>query len=567
MNILLNQISKKQRAALYGRVSSSKQSEEKTIESQISSLVEYASQNDLEIPEGWIFQDEGISGSTIQRPALDKLRDLIASGAPDVILIYHPDRLARKYVYQVLLLEEFSKCGVQVIFLKNKRAETPEEQLLEQFLGVFAEYERAQITERCRRGRLHKAKQGSLSVLPNAPYGYRYVSDKEKRIAYYELHPEESKTVLRLFEMFGLEGKSITELASYMDLSGKQARRSVYGWDRATIRRMLQNRTYTGLAGFSKTEKHTGDSQRIVRSSKAGRIQVSKYARRNCPEEDWISIQVPCIVSDTLYRIVQDKLAESQKFAARNTRKPSILQGIVVCGKCGGSYYKKCRTNGYNYYHCNHSSGKRKTCSNRSVRQKDLDDYVWDWVLCMLCTPTLIAEEIKRRVAEDPDKLRLSERKMVLQRETKSLTTSRNKLLEAYTETDCLSLEEFRKRMDNLNQRAKQVDKELSLIESYSFNEERIKQSQLTLERFAERLNNSSTELTIEEKQNVIRSLIDEIVIEEDSIKIKHCIPVASENRQNCPLERQRSFMASPLYSSIKEKMYPGAKVLFFYYA
>src|SRR6476469_10064009 len=99
------------RTAIYARVSSSKQSEEGTIESQINILLEHAKNHEMEIPEGWIFQDNGVSGSIIQRPALDNLRDLVASGAPDAILIYHPDRLARKYVYQALLIEEFEKNG------------------------------------------------------------------------------------------------------------------------------------------------------------------------------------------------------------------------------------------------------------------------------------------------------------------------------------------------------------------------------------------------------------------------------------------------------------------------
>ena len=114
--------SSRKRAALYARVSSSKQQEEGTIESQLQRLVDYAEKHDLEIPDGWIFQDNGISGCAIQRPALDSLRDLVASGSPDLVVMYHPDRLARKYVYQVLLLDEFAKNGVQVAFCNSKNS-------------------------------------------------------------------------------------------------------------------------------------------------------------------------------------------------------------------------------------------------------------------------------------------------------------------------------------------------------------------------------------------------------------------------------------------------------------
>lgn len=535
---------KQQRAAIYARVSSSKQRDEGTIESQVDTLLNYAKNKDLQVPEGWIFKDDGISGSTIQRPSLDSLRDLIEAGSPDVVLIYQPDRLARKYVYQVLLLEEFSKRGVEVIFYKNKKAETPEDHLLEQFQGIFAEYERAQIAERCRRGRLYKAKQGSVSVLPNAPYGYRYIKDQVSGLARYELHQEESETVLKLFQMYGCEGKSLTDLCSYMNQRGLKPRRSELGWERETIRRMLRNRSYTGQAGFCKTEKSEGDSQRIVRAPKNGRTQVSKFARSDRLEEDWITIPVPAIVSADLYCIVQDKLKKAQQFASRNTRKPSMLQGVLVCGKCQASYYKKARTNAYTYYCCYHSLRKKeKSCDNRSIRQQWLDDYVWNWITSILRDPELVATEIRRRLAEDPERKCATERKMSLIRDLNKLQSSRNKLIDAYSEGDCLSIDELKKRMNILNQHKQQVERELAVLEAQTADENRINQTQLTLEKFANAIEDSSMELSVEEKQRVVRSLIDEIVIHEDFINIRHCIPIGKDRKQdseNCPLHQKR---------------------------
>lgn len=540
----------KKRAAIYARVSSSKQSEEKTIDSQIQVLIDHAKKHDFDIPEGWIFKDDGISGSIIQRPGLDDLRDLAASGSPDTILIYHPDRLARKYVYQVLLLDEFERYGVNVVFHKNKKAETPEEHLLEQFQGVFAEYERAQITERCRRGRLHKAKQGSVTVLPNAPFGYRYVKkDNNGCNARYELHQEEAEVVHKLFQMYGVEGKSISELCNYMDQSTHKPRKSIHGWDRATIRRMLQNRVYIGLAGYLKTEKSEGDSTRIVRAPKSGRVQTSKFARKNCLEENWITIPVPVIIPEDLYHAVQDKMKEASHFASRNTRKPSILQGLLVCGKCRASFYKKSRKNRRCYYGCGRNLDPRgEKCDNRSLRQEDLDEYMWNWVTSILQDPKLIEKEIQRRSAEDPSKKRLNERKMELTRTKNKLKNSRNKLLDAYTEGECLSLEELKNRMQILNQQMKQIEKEIAVVESHTNEEERFKQGKLTLEKFSEALKNSSTELDVAEKQRVMRALIHEIIIYEDSIKIRHCIPTSYEKKltiKACPLRLQRSLAAS----------------------
>jgi site-specific DNA recombinase len=541
-NINLN----RQRAAIYVRVSSSKQSEEKTIDSQLEALKDYAEKHNFDVPEGWIFKDDGISGSTIQRPALDNLRDLVSSGSPDILLIYHPDRLARKYVYQALLLDEFSKYGIEVIFYKNKKAVTPEEHLLEQFQGVFAEYERAQITERCRRGKLHKARQGSVTVLPNAPFGYRYIkSDGKGSRAHYQLDQEESQIIQKLFQMYGVEGKKISELTSYMNQSIHKPRKSSCGWDKSTIRKMLHNRAYIGMAGYSKTEKCEGDSQRILRAPKSGRMQISKSARKKSPEEQWITIQIPAIITEGIYRIVQEKLNEARHFASRNTRKPSILQGVLVCGKCGASFYKKSRKNKKGYYSCHRAlNSKSESCGNRSIQQDHLDGYMWNWIISILKNPNLIEVEITRRAAEDPDRKRLNERKMDLKRTHNKLINARNKLLDAYTEGECLSLEELKKRMIVLNQQIQQTEKETAVIETQTADEERIKQSRLTLTKFSESLENSSIELSIEEKQRVVRALIHEVIIFEDSIKIRHCIPISNDENlgiEKCPLTLQRS--------------------------
>ena len=130
-------------AAIYARVSSDRQKEEQTIASQTSALRAYAAEHQYVVPDGWVFEDEGWSGATLVRPGLERVRDLAAQGQLEAVLVYSPDRLSRKYAYQVLLLEEFTRHGVDVVFLQAPRAETPEEVLLLQFQGMIAEYEKA----------------------------------------------------------------------------------------------------------------------------------------------------------------------------------------------------------------------------------------------------------------------------------------------------------------------------------------------------------------------------------------------------------------------------------------
>ncbi len=180
-------------AAIYARVSSDRQKEDHTIASQTAALIQYAETEGFAVPKEWIFQDEGYSGANLIRPGLEAVRDLAAEGHIEAVLIHSPDRLSRKYAYQVLLAEEFSKHGVELRFIKSPSVTTPEDQLLVQFQGMIAEYERAQILERSRRGKRHRAQEGSISVLSGAPYGYRYMKKSDSTAAYYEVMEAEAK--------------------------------------------------------------------------------------------------------------------------------------------------------------------------------------------------------------------------------------------------------------------------------------------------------------------------------------------------------------------------------------
>src|SRR6266403_2751350 len=207
----------KRNAAIYARVSSDRQREQNTIASQTALLLEYATTRDCVVPQDWIFQDDGYSGSVLARPGLERLRDLVAEGCIETLFVYAPDRLSRKYAYQVLLLEEFSRCGAETIFLKSAGGDNPEERLLVQFQGMIAEYERAQIAERTRRGKRHRAKTGCVNVLSGAPYGYRYVRKSEHSQAYYEIVEAQVEVVRKIFIWYTQELWSIGAIARQLN--------------------------------------------------------------------------------------------------------------------------------------------------------------------------------------------------------------------------------------------------------------------------------------------------------------------------------------------------------------
>lgn len=193
--------------ALYARVSSDQQSQAGTIESQLAALRERITQGGGTLLPDYEFIDQGYSGSTLVRPALERLRDAVAAGEIERLYLHSPDRLARKYAYQVMLLDEFSRAGTEVVFLNRALGESPEDELLLQVQGMIAEYERAKMLERSRRGKRHKAQQGLVNVLGGAPYGYRYITLSEGAgQARYEIIEEQAQVVRQVFESLASQG-------------------------------------------------------------------------------------------------------------------------------------------------------------------------------------------------------------------------------------------------------------------------------------------------------------------------------------------------------------------------
>jgi site-specific DNA recombinase len=257
-----------------------------------------------------------------------------------VVLCYSPDRLARKFAYQALLIEEFARAGTRVEFIKGPRGDSPEDQLLVQFQGMFAEYEKAQILERYRRGKTHRAKTGSINVLSGAPFGYHYVRKSEHAGAAYEIIDHEAALVSELFRRYADEGASIAELARWLTAQQVPTRTGKPRWDRSVIWGMLRNPTYAGHAVFGKTMVvHESPAlNRIARLQARSTPRASKTVDR--PREQWTEIAMPAIVSGQTFDRVAQRLTDNKRFASRNSKNPSLLQGLAACAACGYGYYR-----------------------------------------------------------------------------------------------------------------------------------------------------------------------------------------------------------------------------------
>jgi len=259
-------------ATLYARVSSEQQAQAHTIKSQLAALQERIAADGLRLATELQFIDEGYSGATLVRPALERLRDRAAAGGVDRLYILAPDRLARKYAYQVLLVDELQRAGVELVFLNRALGQTPEDDLLLQVQGMVAEYERAKILERSRRGKRHAAQSGDVSVLSGAPYGYRYVRKADGGgQARYEIVFDEARVVRQVFTWVGQERRSINAVCRRLQEAGERTRSGKTSWDRTTVWDMLKNPAYQGEAAFGKTR--VGSLQPRLRAQRGRPLQ------------------------------------------------------------------------------------------------------------------------------------------------------------------------------------------------------------------------------------------------------------------------------------------------------
>jgi site-specific DNA recombinase len=323
-------------AAIYARVSSDQQAAAHTIASQVAALQERVALDGLVLPEAMQFLDEGYSGATLVRPALERLRDVIAAGALDRLYVHSPDRLARKYAYQVLLVDEFQRMGVEVVFLNRELGRSPEDDLLLQVQGMMAEYERAKIVERHRRGKLHAARAGVVNVLSGAPYGYRYV-DKHTGggQARYEIVPDEARVVRQVFAWVGHDRLSIGEVCRRLTHAGEVTRTGKTVWDRSVVWGILHNPAYRGAAAFGKTRYEPLRPR--LRAQRNRPLQPRRAVSvRDVPADEWLTIAVPALVEADLFVAVQAQLQENQRHARQSRRGARyLLQGLVQCHHCG----------------------------------------------------------------------------------------------------------------------------------------------------------------------------------------------------------------------------------------
>ncbi len=319
--------------AAYARVSTERQAETQTIDRQVERLRAYAAAQGWTLDEARIYRDAGYSGARLNRPALDRLRDAVARGEVDVLLVTCPDRLARRYAYQVWLLEACERAGCQVVFLDRPPSGDPQDALLLQIRGAVAEYERTLIADRMRRGRLAKLRSGQLLPWTRPPYGYRLDPRQPRDPAGVRVEEGEAAVVRRLFAWYVQEGLTLRAIARRLTAEHLPSPSGQDRWNTSTVRKLLTNHAYRGIAYGNQLAAVPARRPRPL-VKPAGPDGAGRSGRRRPPEE-WIGVAVPALVTEELFAQAQERLARNRDRAPRNTRGAYLLRRLVSCRRCG----------------------------------------------------------------------------------------------------------------------------------------------------------------------------------------------------------------------------------------
>jgi len=518
------------RAAFYARVSGEQQAAAHTIESQIAALRERAGSDGTPVPPERQFVDDGYSGGTLIRPALDRLRDLVSVSAIDRIYVHSPDRLARNYAYQVLLVDEWRRRGVELVFLNRPLGRTPEDDLLLQVQGIVAEYERAKIMERSRRGKKHAAQNGSLNVMSGAPFGYRYVSVGEGGgQARFEAVAEQARVVQQIFSWIGHDRCSLSEVCRRLHKAGIPTATGKRIWSRQAVWHILQNPAYQGQAAYGKTHMMPrGNKSRL----RAARGHPSEPRRSNAPKpadaKEWVVVPVPAIVEEALFRAAHAQLAENRSRARQGRRRPGyLLQGLTCCAKCGYAYYGKtlrqlgagCQMRDFVYYRCSGSDGYRfggeRICSNAQVQGNILETTVWSEVSNLLMNPQRVALEHQHRTMNGT----LLDNLETLRSQKAKLQHAVERLIDSFAE-GLIDKDQFAARMGRTKSRIADLD---ARIKADSGDVDQREQLRLATKRLRELSATIGPELATadwQRRREIIRTLVQRIDIDTEMIKI-----------------------------------------------
>ncbi|TQR39296.1 recombinase family protein [Brevibacillus brevis] len=456
---------------------------------------------------------DDVSGEFLDRPALSRLRRDAKEGLITKIVCLDPDRLSRKLMNQLLITDEFDKRGIELVFVNGEYAKTPEGQLFYSMRGAIAEFEKAKINERMSRGRREKARQGRV-LRDFQIYGYSYDSKKEQIV----INEAEAAVVRLVFDLFTQPNElvqGINGIAVYLTNKGVPTKRGASVWHRQVVRQMLMNEAYVGRFYQNKwnTEGMLGNQFREP---------DEKVRMKMRPKDEWISLPCPSIIDEVKFEHAQRLLKESRRRWAGRSFNEYLLSGLVRCGSCGntmsGRKVKNWNKHVFEYTDVKNTAGAKNKGCGRRVRCEQLDNQVWETVRSWLNNPDEIAIAVEEKVETPFEQVEIER----LQKELEKTKAGRKRLLKLFasveediSEEDIRQgLKELKEKEDKLNKRLNELHEQakLQIDNEYSRN--------LIQEAADYYLSKAQDELSFEDKKELIRHVVREVSVYEESVEI-----------------------------------------------
>src|SRR4051812_20522253 len=539
------------RAALYARVSTERQERFQTIDSQLAALRDWAATGGHEISDDFVFRDEGYSGSRLDRPGLDALRDAVRDGVVGIVAVLTPDRLARKYAYQVLLLEEFRRTGVEIVFLQHPISDDPNDQLLLQIQGAIAEYERAVLGERFRRGKLQTARDGHYQG-GCAPYGYRSVPRQEAVPGHLVVDEKEAALVRTLYGWLIDERTTIRQILKRLNAGSDVPRSGRHAWSPSLVHHILADPVYAGTAYANRYS--------FVPPRKPRRPYGPRTGEATCrqlkPREQWIAIPVPAIVDQETWDRAQAQLARNAALSFRNnTQHNYLLRCLMTCATCGlamfgRTYAARGKQPERRSYQCHGKdcilSARPAACPSRNVKAEEIEAAVWDHVAGLLASPErLVAQFDHVAVAAEAGTVRDRAADQQLRARLDRVARADKRLLDAY-EAGAVTLAELSERRRHLADERLALERQQQERDHLRRQRVQAEAVRTSLEAFCDRLHARLNEATFADKQAISQLVIERIIVGDGRLEIRHVIPLRpspqpSNNGPVQPTRRLRS--------------------------
>lgn len=513
------------RAALYARVSTELQKDEETVQNQLSEIRQGIIDDGNTLLESCEYVDEGWSGAILERPSLDLMRADARDKKFDILYVYDKGRLARKYVYQEIVIEELTNLEITFKSLHDINGVSPEEKLMGGVMGMFHEYERMKISERFRIGKLNKVRSGKLLGY-QAAYGYDYVPIKgkghDKINGKFVINEEEAKTVHMIFEWIGIECVSIKEVIRRLyDLGIPPKKQKRDTWSSGPLHRMLKNETYIGKHFYYKSESVITKNPVAKTQKKYQHRHTMKGSRKTRPRDEWLEVEAPRIISDELYQKVQTQIKSNGKLSQRFKKNPYLFGGLIQC-TCGASRTGEGQ-NGHFYYRCTDrllKFPKPRTCFEAGINVQVLDTVGWAKLCELMTDPALLQQQLDRYAEEKKLLVGQSLKKNELKIQLKILEQEERRYVKAWgigTMSEVVYIDQ----MNSVARRRKEL---LDMINKPETNK-LAQLHEIDLETSVKPFKQYLTNLGYDEKLFTVRKIVDKVIATKEQVTICGKIP------------------------------------------